>query len=61
MKCNNLKNRAALVLVLFSIRQVMDKRLAYNLETHLIFIDLRKVYDRVTLSKLWSAMEKISK
>lgn len=43
---------------IFSIRQVTDKRLAHNLETHLVFIDLRKAYDTVPLNKLWMAMQK---
>lgn len=43
---------------IFSIKQVTDKRLAHNLETHLVFVDLRKAYDTVPLSRLWMAMEK---
>ncbi len=35
-----------------------DKRLAHNLESHLVFVYLRKVYDTVPLNKLWMAMEK---
>ena len=32
---------------IFSLRQLIDKRLARNLETHLVFIDLEKAYDSV--------------
>lgn len=41
---------------LFCLKQVLEKRLARNLETHMIFIDLKKAYDSVPLSKLWLAM-----
>lgn len=42
---------------LFTVMQVIDKRLAINQEVHLLFIDLRKAYDSVPLAKLWQAMK----
>lgn len=41
-----------------NIRQVTDKRLTHNLETRIIYGDLRKAYDSVHLSKLWLAIRK---
>lgn len=43
---------------IFSLKQVIEKRLAHNLSTHIVFIDLTKAYDSVPLSMLWIAMEK---
>lgn len=41
----------------FTLRQLIDKRLAYGLETHLIFIDIRKACGSVTQKKMWEAMK----
>lgn len=43
---------------IFILRQVTDKRLAHNLETHLVYVDLSKAYDSVPLVKMWEAMER---
>lgn len=42
---------------LFTITQVMEKKLGYNQELHLLFVDLKKAYDSIPLSKLWHALE----
>ena len=39
-----------------TLRQLLEKRMARNLETHLVFVDLQKAYDSVPLVKLWPAM-----
>lgn len=36
----------------------IDKQIVNNKAVHLAFIDLQKVYDSVTLSKLWNTMVK---
>ncbi|KAF2885733.1 hypothetical protein ILUMI_20437 [Ignelater luminosus] len=41
---------------LFCLKQLLEKRTAKNLETHMIFIDLKKVYDSIALGRLWLAM-----
>lgn len=43
---------------LFTITQVIEKRMAYNQELHLLYVDLKKAYDSVPLNKLWEALEK---
>lgn len=42
---------------LFCIKQLIEKSLAHGSEMHIIFIDLKKAYDSVPISKLWVAME----
>jgi hypothetical protein len=42
---------------IFRLKQVIDKRLAYGFETHMVFIALRKAYDCVPLNKLWQVTE----
>ena len=41
----------------FTIKQIVEKRKEYNLETCLAFIDYEKAYDRVDRKKLWNIME----
>lgn len=41
---------------IFSLRQLMEKRAEHNLETHLVFIDIKKAYDNVPLQKLWTTL-----
>lgn len=42
----------------FSITQIIEKKVARGQEVHLMFVDLRKAYDSVPLVKLWEALEK---
>lgn len=42
----------------FVLQQIMEKRKAHNLTTHLIFIDLEKAYDTVPLKKLFQILKK---
>lgn len=37
----------------FTIKQIIEKRREYNLETHIAFIDIIKAFDKVNRSKLW--------
>lgn len=41
---------------LFVLRPLLEKRLARNLPTQLIFVELQKAYDSVPICKLWPAM-----
>lgn len=42
---------------IFSLKQIIVKRLAHNLSSHTVFIDITEAYDSVPFSKLWTAME----
>lgn len=42
---------------IFTLAQLVQKRIAYDLEIHLTFVDLWKAYDSVPLKKLWVALE----
>jgi len=42
---------------IFTLKQLIEKKLARNLEIHMTFIDLRKAFDSVPLQKLWTAMK----
>lgn len=42
---------------IFSITQVIEKKIEFNQELHLLFVDLKKAYDNVPLAKLWQALE----
>lgn len=41
---------------IFIVRQLIEKRVARNLSTHLIFVDLEKAYDSVPLSRLFKVL-----
>lgn len=41
----------------FTLRQLVDKRLACGLQTHLVFIDICKAYDGVPQVKMWKVMQ----
>lgn len=43
---------------LFTITQIIEKKLARNQEVHLLFVDLKKAYDSIPQIKLWEALEK---
>ena len=43
----------------FILKQVMDQRTEFNLETHVAFLDLEKVFDRVDRNKLWQILDRI--
>lgn len=40
------------------IRQIIEKRREYNLETHIGFIDYEKAFDHVNRNTLWAIMER---
>jgi len=42
---------------LFTITQIIEKKVAYDQELHLLFVDIKKAYDSVPLNKLWKALE----
>src|SRR5699024_3466529 len=41
---------------IFTLRQMIDKRLACGLQTHLAFVDIHKAYDSVPLCRLWKIL-----
>lgn len=43
---------------IFTLKQVIEKRVARNIDTHIIFIDLEKAYDSVPLNKLFEVLTK---
>ncbi|XP_030765487.1 uncharacterized protein LOC115889574 [Sitophilus oryzae] len=43
---------------LFTLTQIIEKKMARNQEIHLLYVDLKKAYDSVPQSKLWEALEK---
>jgi len=38
------------------IKQVIEKRNATNQETHLLFVDFKKSYDSIPISKFWEVL-----
>ena len=42
---------------MFTLKHLIEKRLAKGMELHATFIDLRKAFDSVPLQKLWTAMK----
>lgn len=40
----------------FTVKQLIEKRREYNLETHMAFIDYEKAFDRVNRETLWEIM-----
>lgn len=42
---------------LFVLTQIVEKKIAYNQEVHLLFVDLKKAYDSIPLVKLWEALQ----
>ena len=41
----------------YTVKLLMEKRIEYNLETHMCFIDLEKAYDRVNRKKLFEVLK----
>jgi hypothetical protein len=41
---------------IFFIQQLVEKHREYNLETYLLFVDFKKVFDSVIRNKLWEIM-----
>jgi hypothetical protein len=43
---------------IFTLKQVIEKRIEHNCETHIVFVDLEKASDDVNRNMLWDIMEK---
>jgi hypothetical protein len=41
----------------FVLKKLIEKQLSIGKEVHLLFIDLEKAYDNISLIKLWKALE----
>jgi hypothetical protein len=41
----------------FSLKQLIEKKMSVDQPLHLLFVDLEKAYDSVPLKKLWKALE----
>ena len=42
----------------FNLKQIMEKRKEFNLETHIVFLDYKKAFDKVSRPKLWNILQK---
>jgi sorting nexin-29 len=42
----------------FTVKQTIEKRREFNLETHIAFLDLEKAFDRVNRKQLWQILNK---
>lgn len=42
----------------FTIKQIIEKHREHNKETHILFIDYKKAFDRVVREKLWDILER---
>lgn len=41
---------------LFSLRQIIEKYIVFNIDVHLLFIDFKKAYDKIKLVAIWEAL-----
>jgi hypothetical protein len=41
-----------------TVKQTIEKRREFNLETHMAFLDLEKAFDRVNRNKLWKILNR---
>jgi len=41
----------------FSLKQLIEKKMSVDQQLHLLFVDLEKAYDSVPLRNLWKALE----
>ena len=44
---------------IFSLKQIIEKKTSINKDRYLVFVDLTKPYDTVTITKLWKVLEEI--
>ena len=44
----------------FTIKQTIEKRREFNLETHIAFLDLEKAFERVNRNQLWQILNKFN-
>jgi endonuclease/exonuclease/phosphatase family metal-dependent hydrolase len=55
-QCGFRKGRACTDNV-FVMKQIVEKRREFNLETHIAFVDFKKAFDSINRSKLWDVLQ----
>ena len=53
---NGFRKGRACIDNVFTIKQIIEKRREFNLETHMAFIDLQKAFDKVNRLELWNIL-----
>lgn len=43
--------------IVYTVRELIEKRIKYNLPTYLAFIYLEKVFDKINRQELWKIMD----
>ena len=41
----------------FSLKQVIEKKIERNIPIYLMFVDSKKAYDNIPISKLWEVLQ----
>jgi sorting nexin-29 len=57
---NGLRTGRSCIDNVFIIKQTIEKRREFNLETHMAFFDLEKAFDRVNRKQLWQILNRRS-
>jgi hypothetical protein len=55
---NGFKRGKSCIDNVFTLKQIIEKRREFNLETHMEFLDLEKTFDRVNRNQLWKILNR---
>lgn len=55
-KQNGFRSGLSCTVEVFTLKQIIEKRTALSLSTHLVFVNLQNAYHLVPLNKLWTNM-----